>query len=520
MDAVKQLAEETGLELPTPEPEAVARQERATGLHEALEAAARHFAGTLVQSHATTAREYLKGRQVSQAAIADFRLGYAPNGRQDLKHALKAFPQQLLVDAGLLISVEGKEPYDRFRDRLMVPIKDPRGRVIAFGGRLLGLGEPKYLNSPDTPVFDKGRVLFNLDRAGPASRQAGRVIVVEGYFDVIALDQVGIREAVAPMGTALTEAQLEILWRLVDEPILCFDGDSAGRKAAERASVRAMPSLRPGKQLRIVLLPHGADPDDLVRTHGRDIFEEVVQKAVPLSSFLYASERDKIDVSRPEQRASLRQRLEEVARQCEDRFVAEEFSRSFKDSFYEDFGWKKKQADQLFRSSIQSSPRVSPDLARLYIRSALYGLSRFPSVAAAHLEEIGTMAIAHPQLQRWRDAIGEAVISQPGLTEDGMCQILDQRLVPEVLRFDIRQDLRFGFTQKKTPDEVAIRQLETLITFLAHERRLKDEMEEYDALAVAAVEGDKYVAIESQRQRLREARAALFQESANWDGEL
>ena len=336
----------------------------------------------------------------------------------------------------------------------------------------------------------------------------------------MALDRVGIREAVAPMGTALTEAQLELLWRLVDEPILCFDGDAAGRKAAERASERAVASLRPGKQLQIVLLPGGQDPDDLIRSRGRAVFEKTVENAAPLAAFLYRSQLDKIDATRPEQRATLRQRLDELARTCADRFVAEEFSRSFKDLFYEDFGWKAKQSQTVFKSAVRTSRRVAPDLARLFVRSALYGLTRFPLVAATHLEELGRIEIAHPDLQRWRNAIGEAVLLNPHLSEDGIRQILDAKLLPEALRRDVRYDPRFAFTLQKTPTERAISQLQTLVSFLAQDRELKEEMARHDEMAVAATEGDKYAAIEAARQRLREARAKLFEQSANWDEDL
>jgi DNA primase len=520
MDAVKQLAEETGLELPKPAPEEIARQERALGQHELMEAAVRYFQMSLTRQEGAGARNYLALRDVGDTAISEFGIGYAPEGRSNLKRALEGFSEEQLIEAGLLISVDEKEPYDRFRNRIMVPIRNPRGKTIAFGGRILGEGEPKYLNSPDTFLFDKSRVLFNLDRAAPASRQANRIIVVEGYFDVIGLDQGGIREAVAPMGTALTEHQIELLWRLVDEPVLCFDGDSAGRKAAERACHRAMPGLRPGKQLRVALLPAGKDPDDIVRERGRKGFEQVVEAALPLASYLYRSELDKIDSSRPEQRANLRKNLEEVARSCSDRFVADEFARSFTKLFFEDFGWKGKQRQDIFRSAVRTSPRVSPDLARLFIRSTLYGLTRFPQVAAAHADQLGDIPVAHPDLRRWRDAIGEAVMSQPHLQEDGVRAILDAELLPQTLQRDIRSDLRFGFTRKATPSDRAVRQLETMVMFLAEEANVVGELGELDRQAVADAGGDGYVAIEARRQHLRETRMALFDRGSNWDGEL
>ena len=209
-------------------------------------AAQKWFAEQLQGLEGAAARDYLAKRGIDAATIARFGLGLAPDGRSRLKTALAQVGEEQLIETGMLIKPDdGGDSYDRFRGRLMFPIRDPRGRVIAFGGRILGDGEPKYLNSPDTPLFDKGRTLYNIDRAAPASRTAKRLIVVEGYMDVIALDRAGIAEAVAPNGTAVTESQLERMWRLDPAPILCFDGDSAGRKAAIRAALRALPSLGP-----------------------------------------------------------------------------------------------------------------------------------------------------------------------------------------------------------------------------------------------------------------------------------
>lgn len=520
MDAVKELAEQVGMELPKPTAEEQQRRERSAGLQEIMEAAADYFQSALTQTGGAGARAYLVQREISQESLRDFRIGYAPDGRSNLRNGLNHFSAAQLVEAGLLVSVEDKEPYDRFRSRVMVPIRDSRGRVIAFGGRILGDGEPKYLNSPDTPLFDKGRVLFNLDRAGPASRQANRVVVVEGYFDVIALDQVGIREAVAPMGTALTEAQLEQLWRLVDEPILCFDGDSAGVKAARRAAERALASLRPGKQLLIAVLPPGKDPDDLLRESGAEVFEKVLDQALPLSSFIYRSEAAKIDRERPEQRAGLRQRLEEIASTCPDRLVADEFGRSFRSFFFEDFGWKKKQRQTIATSSIRTSARVAPQLARSFVRSALHGLTRFPSIAVEDLDGLAAIPIAHADLQRWRDAIGETLIQNPHLEDDGIEEILKTFVLPEILRFDVRTDLRFGFMRSDWERQRAVKQVRTLVRFLSQEREISDQMAELDARAAADSTGDKWEAIEVSRQRLRAAKASMIEEAGAWGDEF
>src|SRR4051794_28236375 len=305
MDAVKELAAKAGMDVPAPDPRAKEQAERTATLTDVMAAVATYYSEQLNGLAGAAAREYLKRRGIDAATTQRFGLGLAPDNRTALKRALDKLGEDRLVETGMLIQPEeGGDSYDRFRGRLMIPIRDPRGRIIGFGGRILGPGEPKYLNSPETVLFDKGRTLYNLDRAGPASRAAKRLIVVEGYMDVIALDSVGISEAVAPNGTALTEAQLERMWRLDPSPILCFDGDNAGKKAAIRAAARALPLLRPDRTLRFVELPAGADPDDVIRTakaeaagsgarqqsSGRDAFEAHLASPEPLDARLWRYE--------------------------------------------------------------------------------------------------------------------------------------------------------------------------------------------------------------------------------------
>ncbi|HXG80225.1 MAG TPA: DNA primase, partial [Sphingomicrobium sp.] len=320
MDAVKELAGKAGMELPTPDPRERERAERSAGLYEVMEAAARWFVEQLEGVDGGAARAYLKERGISEATRRKFGFGFAPDARGKLRTALKSFGDEKLVEAGLLIQPEesGKQAYDRFRGRVTYPIRDARGRCIAFSARILGAGEPKYLNSPDTPLFDKGRALFNLDKAGPASRAARRIIVVEGQMDVIALDQAGIAEVVAPLGTAMTEAQLGLLWRLDSAPILCFDGDSAGQKAAIRAALRALPHLAPERTLRFVALPEGRDPDDVVRNGGKQAIEDLLASAEPLVDRLWRHEVAAAPLDTPEARAGLKQRLVEYAQAIAD----------------------------------------------------------------------------------------------------------------------------------------------------------------------------------------------------------
>src|SRR3954468_398326 len=335
MDAVKELAAKAGLEVPAPDPQARERAERTASLTDVMAEVAKWYSDQLQGIAGADAREYLKRRDIDPTTMQRFGLGLAPDSRTALKRGLEHLGEDKLVETGMLIQPEesGKETYDRFRGRLMIPIRDPRGRVIAFGGRILGEGEPKYLNSPDTPLFDKGRTLYNIDRASPASRSAKRLIVVEGYMDVIALDRAGVSEAVAPNGTAVTEAQLERMWRLDPAPILCFDGDSAGRKAAIRTATRALPHITPERTLRFVELPAGQDPDDLIRTGGREAFEALLEQPEPLDARLWRHELEAQPLTTPEARAGFRQRLIDHASTIGDQALR----RLYRDSWLQRF---------------------------------------------------------------------------------------------------------------------------------------------------------------------------------------
>jgi DNA primase len=312
MDAVKELAGEAGMEVPAPDPRAAQRAEQQAGLHEVMQAAQEWFRASLASPAAAKARDYLASRKFDAHTMERFGFGYAPNARNGVVSALKQFDRAMLIEAGLLIAVDDKEPYDRFRDRLTIPIHDPRGRVIGFAARILDGDKkdaPKYINSPDTPLFDKGRTLFNLHRAGPASRKSGRMVVVEGQMDAVAMAAAGFEDAVAPMGTALTETQLGLLWRMVDAPILCFDGDAAGQRAAMRAIGRALPMLAPGKTLSIVRLPAGLDPDDLIKSQGAEAMKALLAEPASLIDTLWAFERDASPLRTPEDKAGLKARL-------------------------------------------------------------------------------------------------------------------------------------------------------------------------------------------------------------------
>ncbi|MGY8709775.1 DNA primase [Bradyrhizobium sp. 18BD] len=334
-EAVERLANMAGLPLPAVTPHAAREEQRRRSLHDVMDLAAKYFAETLASRVGAKARGYLADRAISPATQLQFRLGYASPDRFALKEHLGKLGVSVedMVETGLLIGGDDiPVPYDRFRDRVMFPITDLRGRVIAFGGRALEKDVPaKYLNSPETPLFHKGDNLYNHQTARKATYDGGALIVVEGYVDVIAMVTAGFPGAVAPLGTALTESQLALLWKMADEPILCFDGDRAGQKAAYRAADLALPFLAPGKSLRIALLPEGQDPDDLVRSGGRGAIEEVINAARPLADMIWSRELEGGNFATPERRAALEARIKELCNGIRDEVVR----RYYRDDFVE-----------------------------------------------------------------------------------------------------------------------------------------------------------------------------------------
>jgi DNA primase len=305
VEAVKELAQSVGMKVPEEERSESAKQRARQGesLHEVLLRAAHHYRNQL--KDAPQAIAYLKKRGLSGEIAKRFGIGYVPEEWQNLAAAFTDYEGPMLATAGLVKQKDDGKRYDVFRNRIMFPIVDVRGNVIGFGGRVIGDGEPKYLNSPETPVFEKGRELYGLYQARRAIRDAGRVLVVEGYMDVVALAQAGVEYAVATLGTATTPVHVQKLLRQADEIVYCFDGDSAGRRAAWRALENSLAHLADGKQIRFLFLPEGEDPDTYVRKHGKETFEALVGKGVPLSRFLLDELAGRVDLASAEGRARL-----------------------------------------------------------------------------------------------------------------------------------------------------------------------------------------------------------------------
>lgn len=474
MDAIKELAAEAGMEVPAPDPRTAQRAEKANNLHDVMAAAQKWFVEQLDGPQGGGARAYLAERGLSRDTINQFGFGYAPDDRTALKSALNSFSTAMLVEAGLLIAVDDREPYDRFRGRLMIPIRDPRGRVIAFGGRILGDGEPKYLNSPDTPLFDKGRTLYNLDKASPASRQTGRLIVVEGYMDVIALAQAGFHDAVAPLGTALTENQLSLLWKIDNYPIICFDGDSAGQKAAERAALRALPILKSGKGLQFAVLPPGQDPDDLLRASGPVTFKVALDIALSMADFLWSRQRSQIDPIKPgpDERAILRTRLDELGNQIQDPILSREYLKTFQGRFFEEFGFRKETLRKAGGIIGEAVHEKLFDIRHKVLRAILLGLSRYPNVIRQRFENIAKMTIDNKRLAEMRDALLQVAMDEPNVEQDIIEQIWLTFKNPPFEPRDLQHDLAFSFYRKHEDRTKPESDLFLLINFLIREQEL------------------------------------------------
>ncbi|WGR72631.1 MULTISPECIES: DNA primase [unclassified Bradyrhizobium] len=455
-EAVERLANMAGLPLPAVTPDAARHEQRRKSLHDVMDLAAKFFAETLASRVGAKARGYLADRAISPATQLQFRLGYAPPDRFALKEHLgkQGVSVDDMVETGLLIG--GNDipvPYDRFRDRVMFPITDLRGRVIAFGGRALEKDVPaKYLNSPETPLFHKGDNLYNHQTARAASHDGAPLIVVEGYVDVIAMVTAGFAGTVAPLGTALTESQLALLWKMADEPILCFDGDRAGQKAAYRAADLALPFLAPGKSLRFALLPEGQDPDDLARSGGRGAIEEVIAAARPLADMIWSRELEGGSFVTPERRAALEARIKELSNGIRDevvrRYYRDDFVQRLQRAFAPEGGGGGFAGRGNFRGGsgrpfqprgagganrfagsgrrggpvptlLPSGPyqAASPQLAASPImrgqRSAisrrealiLQCLINHPWLLHEHLEEIAALELAHPEAHKLRAGI-------------------------------------------------------------------------------------------------------------------
>jgi len=460
-EAVERLAALAGMALPRFSPAGEAREERRKTLHDVVELAAKFFESTLAARGGAKARGYLADRAIDPATQLKFRVGYAPAERFALKEHLGAHGVSVedMVEAGLVVAGDDiPVPYDRFRDRVMFPITDARGRVIAFGGRALEADvAAKYLNSPETPLFHKGATLYNIGAARAAAHQGAPLIAVEGYVDVIAMVRAGFEATVAPLGTALTEDQLALLWRMADEPILCFDGDPAGQRAAYRAVDIALPLIRPGRSLKFATLPQGQDPDDLVRSGGRDAVEEVLAGARPLAQMLWLRETEAGSFDTPERCAALEARIGEITAMIADEVVRKYYRQDFsarlqrlfapgaaarpQSRFAQRESWrgraKVRPAEMLRREQpyVVMSPQLATSPIHRGHRTAiprrealiLQSVLNHPWLLHDHLEELAAIEFRHGGGQKLKEAMIDIFAHDETIDRDGLSAELEAR---------------------------------------------------------------------------------------------
>jgi DNA primase len=501
-ETVERLAAMAGMQMPVVSREEEARAARAKSLHEVMELAAKFFEATLAARAGAKARGYLADRGLDAATQLKFRLGYAPADRFALKEHLggQGVSVEAMVEAGLLVS--GNDipvPYDRFRDRVIFPISDVRNRIIAFGGRALEKDVPaKYLNSPETPLFHKGHTLYNIAAARQAAHEGAVVVAVEGYVDVIAMVTSGFPATVAPLGTALTEDQLGLLWKMADEPVLCFDGDNAGLRAAFRAVDLALPRLAPGKSLKFALLPQGQDPDDLARSGGREAVSEVIAAARPLADMLWARETEGHSFDTPERRAALEARLNAVTMSIGDESVRKYYRQDFAGRLTQffapaqgarrDFGGQQRQSWQRDR---QWQPRsgggrrpapATPGKGAPYVvlsqqmaasplhrghrsvvprREALILLAALnhPWLLHDHLEELSQIEFRHGEAERLKSALIDIAAHAEAVQSETVRAELSQRGLGEVMtrvEASITTASVWGARADAAPDDVLI----------------------------------------------------------------
>lgn len=413
MEAVERLAGEAGVSLPVATPEVEIREKKRVGLYDAMALAVTYFRQELKGARGRDAREYLAGRGLVGEVAERFGIGYAPNDRHGLRDFLagKDVPVEVMVEAGLLIQLEDNPvAYDRFRDRVMFPIADAKGRVIAFGGRALAKdAQAKYLNSPETPIFHKGSTLYNLNRARKPAHDAGTLFVVEGYVDAIALDRAGLSHVVAPLGTALTEEQLAMIWRIAPEPILCFDGDKAGLRAAYRGIDLALPHIGPGKTLRFSFLPGGQDPDDMLRSQGAEALRAALEKPRPLVEVLFEREIERSPLETPEQRADCEKRLFGAISQIADEDLKRHYRQAMRERLSERFRPAQRGDQQGRRERGPSDNRGG----RGTFRKGEYT----PPLAASERLKRSALLSARPGITPREAALVLAAVHHPGILE-------------------------------------------------------------------------------------------------------
>ena len=507
MEAVERLADEAGLAVPRASPAAAEAADRAASLSAIAEAAAAAFVRRLHLPEGRAALEYLRRRGLTDETIRLFGLGWSGEGRGAIAADLRAqgVTVEQLVAVGLMKQEEGRAPVDLFFNRVMFPIRDRRGRVIGFGGRTLGDGQPKYLNGPETALFSKRRTLYGLDLARANARAGAELVVVEGYMDVIALHQAGFGGAVAPLGTALTDDHLAELWRIAPAPVICFDGDAAGARAALRTAELALAAIGPGRTLGLATLPPGEDPDTLVLRRGADAFRAVLDARRRLADALF--EAIATPAAGPEERAAQRRRLDELCERIQDRDLRDEYRRHFRDRWFRQR--PAGRAAPARPSRPVQRPALGADRARtLRERNLLALLLTHPTLLPRFEEALAAERFASPPCEQVRTAL-------IGLDRQGVLDHLRASGLTEALEAVLGRgltDIPPTTLPEATPEEAAMA-VERAFAGL-HPERLEREVAEARAALAADFSEANLRRLEALDRMCAELRADCAEDAA------
>ena len=524
-EAVERLAEMAGMELPKADPDAERRAARNKKTISWMEQAQLFFQKSLYRDVGSEARDYLKGRGLTKTAADNFGMGFAPNYFSALKDEMmqQGASPKMLIEAGLIIEPEdqGREPWDRFRNRIMFPIHDTRGRLVAFCGRAMEKeAKAKYLNSPETPIFQKGQLLYNYHRARKAiaapQNGARGMIVAEGYMDVIALSRAGFEHAVAPMGTALTEQQLELLWRAGPEPILCFDGDAAGQRAAFRSIERALPLIKPGQSLRFAILPKGQDPDDLIKSKGPGAMQEALDKALPLVDMVWQREVSSEPLNTPEAKAGLKSRLFAALKEIAHEDVRAQYQTALLGRFDGEFGrikrsytgrWSAKPAKR--RASAQMKTAMKVDAIRAAREKRLIGaILEWPALLEHVDEAFFELSFGSPQARQMQAALLSYRRTTKAVEKSGLNAHIAAEGIGNIHQSFMRERLlikaAMGGADSDLETRVALWQSEANALF--GQNQTDDEDEDSRALMADAIRNDNKDALTRRMRALKGAR--------------
>lgn len=505
-EAVESLAAQAGMEVPKPTPQQAEQAERAKTLHDICEAACVYFEASLQAPEGRAALEYVRARGLDDATIARFRIGYAPGDRQAMRQVLKdqGFDDAMMIEAGLVKKSEygNKEPFAFFSNRLLFPVTDRRGRVVAFGGRLLDGDGPKYLNSPDTPLFHKSKLLYNMASARQYAGKGHTVIVVEGYMDVIAMARAGFEGAVAPLGTALTEDQIAEAWRIAGTggaaPILCFDGDAAGQRAAFRAVERVLPYLQPDKTVRFATMPAGEDPDSLIKSGGKQQLLACLKQTEALVDKLWQMELQSRELTTPEAwaglKAALGKRVATIEHAELQRFYADEMYSRVKDASYQQrqakrggnanaggYGGSYSGGRRFGRGGVPLPPPVKPrkpvSSSPFEYRVILKTLINHPGLIDEYEAAVCDLVMGDPGLSTLRDQMIDVWADDPEVTAEALADALSSRGLDDVLgRLQQGQGIEvLGFAKPSAPLREARKGLAEAFAHL-HRKALGEEL--------------------------------------------